>query len=125
MPKINNWGTKFYWNKLYLKTRTTNDKISVKKCQNDKKRKIILSFVIILCFLCSTILSFVIIFMSLFCPLSKKCHSIIVRNKLIFCHLCFFCYILRGKVVVPKTTLVSLPKLMCYVGNHNVLSRRS
>ena len=37
--------------KLHLTNGTTNDKIRVNECKNDKKRKIVLSFVIILCFL--------------------------------------------------------------------------
>ena len=41
----------FWRDKLQLKNGTTNDKISVKKCLYDKKRQIVLSFVIILSFL--------------------------------------------------------------------------
>lgn len=42
----------FWRDKLHLKNGTTNDKFRVNECKNDKKRKILLSFVIILCFLC-------------------------------------------------------------------------
>lgn len=38
--------------KYHHENGITNDKIYVNECKNDKKRKIVLSFVIILCFLC-------------------------------------------------------------------------
>ena len=44
-------GSNFWRDKLHLKNGTTNDKISVKKYLYDKKRQIVLSFVIILSFL--------------------------------------------------------------------------
>ena len=49
--KINNSRSNLWRDKLQLKNGTTNDKISVKKCLYDKKRQIVLSFVIILSFL--------------------------------------------------------------------------
>ena len=78
------WGTKkraenrsVGRNKLYHENGTTNDKIRVNECKNDKKRKIVFSFVIILCFLCGKKCRFLSFFWPHFVPWCKICPSIL------------------------------------------------
>ena len=65
----------FWRDKLHLKNGTTNDKIRVNECENDKKRKIVLSFVIILCFLCGKNCRFLSFFRPHSVPRRKICPS--------------------------------------------------
>ena len=76
------WGTKkraenrsVGRNKLYHENGTTNDKIRVNECKNDKKRKIVFSFVIILCFLCGKKCRFLSFFWPHSVPQLKICPS--------------------------------------------------
>ena len=84
------WGTKkraenrsVGRNKLYHENGTTNDKIRVNECKNDKKRKIVFSFVIILCFLCGKKCRFLSFFWPYSVPQLKVCPSIFNANCLI------------------------------------------
>ena len=65
----------FWRDKLHLKNGTTNDKFRVNECKNDKKRKIVLSFVIILCFLCGKNCRFLSFFRPHSVPRRKICPS--------------------------------------------------
>ena len=62
--------------KLHHENGTTNDKIHVNECKNDKKRKIVFSFVIILCFLCGKKCRFLSFFWPYSVPRLKICPSI-------------------------------------------------
>ena len=84
------WGTKkraenrsVGRNKLYHENGTTNDKIRVNECKNDKKRKIVFSFVIILCFLCGKKCRFLSFFWPHSVPQPKICPSILNAKCLI------------------------------------------
>ena len=84
------WGTKkraenrsVGRNKLYHENGTTNDKIRVNECKNDKKRKIVFSFVIILCFLCGKKCRFLSFFWPHSVPQLKICPSIFNSKCLI------------------------------------------
>ena len=84
------WGTKkraenrsVGRNKLYHENGTTNDKIRVNECKNDKKRKIVFSFVIILCFLCGKKCRFLSFFWPHSVPQLKICPSIFNAKWLI------------------------------------------
>ena len=84
------WGTKkraenrsVGRNKLYHENGTTNDKIRVNECKNDKKRKIVFSFVIILCFLCGKKCRFLSFFWPHSVPQLKICPSILNAKCLI------------------------------------------
>ena len=73
----------FWRDKLHLKNGTTNDKIRVNECENDKKRKIVFSFVIILCFLCGKKCRFLSFFWPHSVPQLKICPSIFNAKCLI------------------------------------------
>lgn len=82
---------------------------NVKMIRNEKSYYHLLSFFVFCAVPYCHLLSFL-------CPYSvprvKKYHSIIVRNKLIFCHLCFFCYILRGQVNILHRKIVHIALLL-------------
>ena len=69
--------------KLHNENGTTNDKIHVNECKNDKKRKIVFSFVIILCFLCGKKCRFLSFFWPHSVPQPKICPSILNAKCLI------------------------------------------
>ena len=76
-------GSNFWRDKLHHENGTTNDKIRVNECKNDKKRKIVFSFVIILCFLCGKKCRFLSFFWPYSVPQLKVCPSIFNANCLI------------------------------------------
>ena len=82
-PNFNNWVARNMRAKLHLTNGTTNDKIRVNECKNDKKRKIVLSFVIILCFLCGKKCRFLSFFWPYSVPQCKICPCVFNAKYLI------------------------------------------